>query len=382
MLSAALAKVPATTIGSRGMVVLADGDQTLTASGADRPLAPASALKVLSTMAVVDTLGADHRFTTSVVTTKPGRIVLVGGGDPLLTDKTSKDADRPASLQKLAAQTVASLRSAGITKVALGYDASLFSGPSFSPNWKSSWQSYESKIGALIIDSGLVNSWRAQSNPAKFAAQALAKRLTAAKITVTSVKPTKLATPGTVLASVDSAPLATVIAHTLAYSDNLAAEVMLRQAALASGRPGSFVGAAATLTAWLKAHDLWSDGMVILDGSGLAIKDRVTANVLAKAISLSLRTERLMAVAAGLPVAGQSGTLKHRFDDKAEKAGRGRVHAKTGTLRTVASLAGWVTTADGARLVFAFIGNKTAGQNSAYNWLDRSASVLAGCGCR
>jgi len=382
VLSAALAKIPAKTIGTRGVVVLADGGQPLAASGADRPLAPASALKVLSTMAVLDILGADHRFTTSVVTTRPGRLVLLGGGDPLLTDKAGKDADRPASLQKLAARTVASLRSAGVTKVALGYDASLFSGPSFNPAWKKSWQSYESKISALIIDSGRGNSWRARSNPAKFAAEAFAKRLTAAKITVTSVKPTKLTTPGTVLASAESAPLATVIAHTLADSDNLAAEMLLRQAALATGQPGSFVGAAGTLTTWLKAHGLWSDGMVIVDGSGLAIKDRVTANVLAKAINLSLRTERLMAVAAGLPVAGQSGTLKHRFDDKAEKAGRGRVHAKTGTLRTVASLAGWVTTADGARLVFAFIGNSTTGQDSAYNWLDRSASVLAGCGCR
>lgn len=368
------------------MVVLSD-DQTLAATNAEQPLTPASTLKLLSTLATVDTLGADHRFTTSVVTTGTGRLVLVGGGDPLLTDKAvkAKDADadaKPASLQKLATQTVAALRASGITKVSLGYDASLFSGPSFSPNWKKSWQGYEAKVSALVVDSGLVTSWSAQPNPAEFAAKAFAKRLAAAKITVTSVKPASVDSAATVLASVTSAPLATVIAHTLAYSDNLAAEVLLRQAALASGRPGSFVGGAQTLTEWLKAHQLWSEGMVVVDASGLAPKDKVTADVLARAISLSLRTERLMAVAAGLPVAGQSGTLEHRFDDKSEKAGRGRVHAKTGTLRGVAGLAGWVTTADGARLVFAFIGNQTTGQTSAYNWLDRSASVLAGCGCR
>jgi len=377
-----MGKVSAKAIGTRGQVVLDGDDHALMATNADQPLAPASSLKVLSTLATLDALGADHVFTTSVVTTAPGKLVLVGGGDPLLTDKTSKSAAKPASLQKLADQAVASLRSAGITRVSLGYDASRFSGPSFSPNWKKSWRGYEARVSPLIVDSGLINSWRAQPNPAEFAAKAFAKRLTAAKITVTAITPTTLATPGTVLASVSSAPLTTVIANTLAYSDNLAAEVMLRQAALAKGQPGSFVGAAITLTTWLKDNGLWTDGMVIVDASGLAVKDRVTANVLAKAISLSLRTERLMAVAAGLPVAGQSGTLKHRFNDKSEQAGRGRVHAKTGTLRGVASLAGWVTTADGARLVFAFIGNSTAGQDSAYNWLDRSASVLAGCGCR
>lgn len=381
-LKAALAKVPSTAIGSRGMIVLDDQGRALTVTNPDRPLTPASTLKVLSTMATLDVLGADHRFTTSVTTTAPGRLVLVGGGDPLLTDKASKSAAKPASLEDLAGQTVAALRSAGISKVTLSYDDSLFTGPSFSPYWKKSWQSYESRISALIIGSGMVNAWSAQPNPAQFAAKAFAKRLTAAKITVSSVRPVTSATPGTVLASVTSAPLATVIANTLAYSDNLAAEVLLRHAALASGKPGSFVGAAQTLTDWLKAHQLWAEGMVVVDASGLAVKDRVTAGVLAKAINLSLTTERLVAVSAGLPVAGQSGTLKERFNDKAEKAGRGRVHAKTGTLRTVASLAGWVTTADGARLVFAFIGNKTAGQNSAYNWLDRSASVLAGCGCR
>jgi len=377
-----MGKVSAKAIGARGQVVLDGDDHALMATNADQPLAPASSLKVLSTLATLDALGADHVFTTSVVTTAPGKLVLVGGGDPLLTDKTSKSAAKPASLQKLADQAVGSLRSAGITRVSLGYDASRFSGPSFSPNWKKSWRGYEARVSPLIVDSGLINSWRAQPNPAEFAAKAFAKRLTAAKITVTAITPTTLATPGTVLASVSSAPLTTVIANTLAYSDNLAAEVMLRQAALAKGQPGSFVGAASTLTTWLKDNGLWTDGMVIVDASGLAVKDRVTANVLAKAISLSLRTERLMAVAAGLPVAGQSGTLKHRFNDKSEQAGRGRVHAKTGTLRGVASLAGWVTTADGARLVFAFIGNSTAGQDSAYNWLDRSASVLAGCGCR
>lgn len=377
-----MAKVSAKAIGARGQVVLTGDDQPLMATNADRPLTPASSLKVLSTLATLDALGADHVFTTSVVTAAPGRLVLVGGGDPLLTDKTSTSAAKPASLQRLAAQTVSSLRAAGVTRVSLGYDTSRFSGPSFSPNWKKSWRGYEARVSPLIVDSGLVNSWQAQPNPAEFAAKAFAKRLTAAKITVTAITPTTLSTPGTVLASVSSAALSTIIAHTLAYSDNLAAEVMLRQAALAKGQPGSFVGAASTLTTWLKDNGLWSDGMVVVDASGLASKDRVTANVLAKAISLSLRTERLMAVAAGLPVAGQSGTLKHRFNDKSEQAGRGRVHAKTGTLRGVASLAGWVTTADGARLIFAFVGNSTAGQDSAYNWLDRSASVLAGCGCR
>jgi D-alanyl-D-alanine carboxypeptidase/D-alanyl-D-alanine-endopeptidase (penicillin-binding protein 4) len=122
--------------------------------------------------------------------------------------------------------------------------------------------------------------------------------------------------------------------------------------------------------------------MRVVDGSGLSFSARVTPTVLAKAVLASLDTPALAGVAAGLPVAGLSGTLKDRFDDKAEKVARGNVHAKTGTLVGVAALAGYLTTADGARLVFAIIANKTRGQTTAYNWLDRSTAVLVRCGCR
>ena len=58
------------------------------------------------------------------------------------------------------------------------------------------------------------------------------------------------------------------------------------------------------------------------------------------------------------------------------------MHAKTGTLSGLAALAGYVTTADGAVLVFAEIGNDSYSYYRVYDWLDREAAVLAGCGCR
>lgn len=382
VLKAGLAAVPAKGIGQRGEVVLADDGTVLAGTGAERLLAPASTLKVLTTLASVDILGADHTFATRVVSAASGRLVLVGGGDPLLTDKASGSAAKPASLQRLASQTVTALKAAGVKRISLGYDASAFSGPDFSPDWKASWKSYEARVSALVVDSGRFNPWQAQPNPALAAANAFATRLRAARITVTSVRAATAPADAQQLAAVTSAPLATIIAHTLAYSDNLAADMLARQAAIASGAAGSFTGAAATVRQWLAVHGLWQSGMVIVDGSGLAEKDRVSATVLARAINLSLHTDGLAAVAAGLPVAGVNGTLKNRFNDASEKAGRGVVHAKTGTLSDVAGLAGYLTSADGARLVFAFLGNDTAGQTSAYNWLDRSAAVLAGCGCR
>lgn len=376
-----LAAVSRSGIGVSGLTVLAADGSPVTSRRADKPLAPASTMKVLTTLAAVGTLGADHRFTTRVVRAGT-QVVLVGGGDPLLTDKQSKSAVKPASLQALAATTAAALTAAGVKRVRLGYDTSLFRGPDFNPAWKSTWRSWVARVSPLMIGEGRFNKWQADPAPARTAATAFAKRLRAAGITVTGVRPAKAAAAATDVASVQSAPLDAVIGRTLALSDNLAAEVVARHVAIGTGKPGSFAGAASAIKDWLGDRGLWATGMRVLDGSGLSARDRVAPSVLARAILASLADEKLAAVASGLPVAGVNGTLKDRFNDKAEKVARGNVHAKTGTLAGVAALVGYLTTADGARLVFAIVANQTRGQTTAYNWLDRSTAALVRCGCR
>ncbi|MDQ7991801.1 MAG: D-alanyl-D-alanine carboxypeptidase/D-alanyl-D-alanine-endopeptidase [Propionicimonas sp.] len=377
-----LAGVSRKGIKSSGVVVVDPSTGTTLASRGDAALVPASTMKVLTSLAVVDTLGADATFTTRVVSSREGRLVLVGGGDPMLTDKQSKSATRKASLAALAETTVAALERAGTTSVRLGYDDSLFSGPAWHPSWKSSWRSYTARVSALSINGGRSGQWSVHPDPALTAAKAFAARLKAAGIKVTAVKPAEAAAGAVTLAEVVSAPLSKIVGHTLRNSDNFVAEVLAHQVALANGEKGSFAGGAAAVTAWLQAHDLWADDMVIDDGSGLSSRSRVRPSVLVGAISLALVTPRLASVPAGFPVAGVNGTLKDRFDDTSEKAGRKVVHAKTGTLLGVASLAGYVTTADGATLAFAAMANKAAGRDTAYNWLDRTATVLARCGCR
>ena len=381
IVAARLAAVSRSGIGASGLAVLAADGSPVTARNADRPLAPASTMKVLTTLAALDTIGADHRFTTRVVRSGT-RIVLVGGGDPLLTDKQSKSAARPASLQSLAAATATALAAASVKRVQLGYDTSLFTGPDFHSAWKDKWRSWVARVSPLVIGQGRFNQWQADPAPARTAATAFAKRLKAAGITVTSVRAARAASGAQELASVQSAPLVTVIGRTLKYSDNLAAEVVARHLAIAAGKPASFTGAAAAIKAWLASHKLWAAGMRVRDGSGLSASARVTPSVLARAILTSLSEERLAGVASGLPVAGFSGTLEDRFNDKSEKVARGNVHAKTGTLVGVAALTGYLTTADGARLVFAIVANQARGQTTAYNWLDRTTAALVRCGCR
>lgn len=378
---ARLAKVSRTGIGASGVAVMTDAGTLVAGRDAHEPLTPASTMKVLTTLATLDTLGADRTFSTRVVSPAEGKLVLVGGGDPLLTDKASTSADQPASLQALAKATAAQLAASGVKKVSLGYDATLFAGPDFSPAWKSKWRSFLSRVSPLLINEGRFNDWQSDPKPALTAATAFAKRLKAAGITVTGVRAAKAPASAEPVASVDSAPLGTIIGHTLRFSDNLAAEVLARQLALAVGDAPSFTGATTAVKSWLVAHDLWDPGMRLVDGSGLSDRSRVTPAVLAGAIATSLGTESLGAVAEGLPVAGQSGTLKDRFNDASERIARGNVHAKTGTLTGIGGLAGYLTTADGARVVFAELANHARGETTAHNWLDRTAATLVGCGC-
>ncbi|MDR1236935.1 MAG: D-alanyl-D-alanine carboxypeptidase/D-alanyl-D-alanine-endopeptidase [Propionibacteriaceae bacterium] len=373
-------KVSSSGLGSTSVVIL-DPDGEVLFSSKNKPMVPASAIKILTTMATIDTLGPTTTFQTKVVRSGKG-VVLVGGGDPLLVGKKSKSAAKPANMNDLVAQTVAQLKLSGTKSVVLGYDDSLFSGPQWSPSWKSSWKPNTPRISALMVDSGAVSTYVAAPDPAKHAAETFAKKLKAKGIKVSRIRKEKAKADAEQLAVVTSAPLETVVNYTMRYSHNVSAEVMLRHLALATGGKPSFDGGSKALTAWLKANQLWESKMVMDGGSGLSMKVKVSALVLAKAIRLAQAEQRYAPVLSGLPTAGKNGTLKKRFNDKSEKAGVGVVHAKTGTLRDVAALVGWLTTSDGATLSFAAITNDTKGQRAkAYNWLDRTAAAIASCGC-
>ncbi len=382
-LTARLAKVSTAKIDKVSVVVVTADGTVLTDRSGSKPLTPASTMKLATTMAALETLGAEAQFTTKVVDAGRGKLVLVGGGDPLLTDKTVNSVYKPASLQKLAAATIKALKAAGRTKVSLDYDASLFSGPGFSTYWKKVWKGYEAKVAALEINSGK-SGWRAQADPPLTAAKAFAARLKKAGIKVSSIHSGKASSSATTVASVASASLALIIKHTLLISDNVAAETISRHAALANGHAGSFSGAAANVRSWLTSKGLWMSGEKILDGSGLAPGSKLTTDTLSGAIRLALAEGTYTAVLAGLPEAGRTGTLSNRFDDPSEKVGRRNVHAKTGTLRGVAGLVGYLSACEGqTTLVFAELANtgKVVTYTRLYNWLDRTAAATITANC-
>lgn len=363
-----------------GAVYTASGDPLYLA---EKAMVPASTIKIVTAMAALDVLGPDKRFTTKVVSAKKGRLTLVAGGDPFLRSSPSKSvAAWKANLDDLVTQATSVLRSQKVKTVKVSFNASLFSGPGYAPSWKKSWDWYTPRISSLTVNGGKTGS-KAYVNPAVSTTKLFIKKLKAKGFTVSYAGSGAKPAGARTVASVSSAPLSVAVGRMLRVSDNVAAETLARHVARMMHKPGSFTGASAALTSWLKSHKLWKSGMAIDGGSGLSSRTRVFPSVLARAVGLSLADRTYSAVVTGLPVAGVSGTLEDRFNDPSEKAGRGVVHAKTGTLKKVAALAGYVTTADGTLLTFAFLATHDGTHNKAAgNWLDRSATVLATCGCQ
>src|SRR5581483_3225784 len=160
-------------------------------------------------------------------------------------------------------------------------------------------------------------------------------------------------------------------------------DFLSRQVPLATHRPASFAGAAAAVRAVLAKLGV-DPGAGMVDGSGLAASDRVSASTLAGLLALAGRGRHagLRTMLAGLPVAAWTGTLAYRYRTATSRAGAGVVRAKTGTLTGVTTLAGVVSAPDGRLLAFAVLADHSGPTAPAEAARDAVAARLAGCGCR
>ena len=107
------------------------------------------------------------------------------------------------------------------------------------------------------------------------------------------------------------------------------------------------------LRAYLEARHLFTEGIQLVDGSGLSHDNRMTTRALARIVRESLLDARIgPEFESSLSVAGESGTLEKRSFGEARL-----VRGKTGSLSGVSSLVGYVVGRDGKKRVFAIISN-------------------------
>lgn len=375
---------------------------------------PASTTKLVTAVTVLAARGPAHRIETRAVAgANPGEVVIIGAGDPTLAVAATSFYPGAGRLDRLADQVKRALGGIEPTKVIV--DGSLFEGPKLHPDWDSDVTpaGYGAPITALMTDGGRVNPKDKSKNPQRApapdlaAGQAFAKLLGLSPSAVTrgtappaAAGATTGATagpeaggseppevrPGGELGRVQSPPMIRLVEFMLEYSDNVVAEALARQVALAHGQPASFAGAAAAVDSAVAELGLDEAESALTDGSGLARSNRLTPSLLTDLLALAASDQRpeLAGLFAGLPVAGWSGTLDDRYGDSGRAAaGAGVVRAKTGTLTGVHALAGLVTTADGRLLAFAVLTDAApGGPAAAQPALDRIAAALSGCGCR
>ncbi|WP_374728301.1 D-alanyl-D-alanine carboxypeptidase/D-alanyl-D-alanine endopeptidase [Catenuloplanes atrovinosus] len=374
------------------------------------PATPASTTKLVTAAAALAARGAGYRIPTRVVAgSAPGEVVLIGGGDPTLAIGETAAYDGAARLDTLAEQVKRALGGAPVSRVTV--DSSLFTGPLTAPGWDSDAVSsgYGAPITALMTDGARVNP-KATGGARRHAAPDLAAGKAFAALLGTNVtvgrgaspKPGTPApaassapaaagpVPGTELGRVESPIMLRLVEVMLTESDNVVAEALARQVAIAVGRPASFEGGASATRELIAGYGLPVDGFGLTDGSGLSRDNGISPALLTSLVRLAGDGSHpeLGALFSGLPVGGWSGTLDTRFRDPAppeSRGGAGSVRAKTGSLDGVTALAGVLTTADGRLLAFALLADevpyRTVSPWQAEWKLDRIASELAACGC-
>ncbi|MFJ2032893.1 D-alanyl-D-alanine carboxypeptidase/D-alanyl-D-alanine-endopeptidase [Streptosporangium sp. NPDC087985] len=373
--------------GHVGAAVLdAETGVMLFGSDADTGITPASTTKIVTTVASLASLGPDARLSTRVVQgPSPGSIVLVGGGDPTLTALSPSAVTvypQPASLASLAQRTARALKAAGITKVTAAYDDGLYTGPRIAPTWKPNYvpDGEAAPVTALMVDEGRVapGSRQRVSDPSRVAYDAFVSLLSKYGVSVAkSGGRSRAPAAAKEIARVDSAPVYALAERALTLSDNDLSEALARQVALKEGRPASFEGAAEAVGQVLTRLKA-AQGVQVFDGSGLSPKNRIAPAGLARlvAVAASPANPHLHPIVSGMPVAGFSGTLGHRFGKNG--SAHGLIRAKTGTLDGVSTLAGMTTTRDGRLVTFAFMADDVPpGWGKAEAALDRLAAVVA-----
>lgn len=331
-------------------------------------LAPASTMKVITAFAILDRRGPEFRFRTTLRGPPVGAdgivagdVFLVGGGDPTLATPryeeyvraTPRFAQDPLTPLQ---QMVDALVAAGVRRIdgAIVGDGSRYAGPEFLDTWKPNYRAegQVGPIGGLTVNHGFADFPPPVpvDDAAAYAASQLTILLQRAGVEVAGsprAGVVSVPAPGA-LATLESPALRDIVAGMLTSSDNTAAEMLLRETALAAGAEPTTAAGVEAAIATIRDAGLRAEGSVPLDGSGLSPESRLTCATLVDTIN-----RRVPTIDRGLADAAESGTLADRF---VATPLAGVLHAKTGQLAGVVGLAGFLDAVPGrSEIRFAFL---------------------------
>ncbi len=399
-------------------------DRELLAFGADRPLNPASAMKLLTTFAALELLGPAYTWKTQAWLDGvldggrlDGNLVLKGYGDPkfsmeslwlflrdlrsrglrdihgdLLMDRSffAIDSYDPALFDNEPSRPY----NVGADALLLNYKAfrlqfvpderrqevGIFSEPALpqtllvnklqlGPGSCDAWPERPSINGntltfAGVFPSGCGEKFRYFSLlSANDYAQALFGQLwnQVGGNWSGEVRDAEVPATAALFATWESPPLSELIRDV----NKLSVNVMARQIFLTLGGrenpPATLEKSRQALREWLERRNLSFPELTVENGAGLSRTDRISARHLAQVLIAAYRSPLMPEYMASLSLAAVDGTMKNRLGNT---PAAGRSHLKTGYIEGVRALAGYTLDAGGRMLAVVLIINHPAARNA------------------
>ena len=389
--------------------------ETIYEHNAHKMYIPASNEKIITSVSALSLLGPDYRFKTEFFSgggisngVLHGGLYIKGYGDPTLSE---------GHLGYIVFQ----LKQRGVREIKgkIVADDSYFGDGRYGKGWKAEWKNdfYSPAISALsfnynIIDlkvyggntgnrpstsieprgsgievinnaitsskkGGLITEWKNDNtiilrgtirprasvtlkipviNPTLLTANIIKNAIEEAGIKVTGpVELGEVPRWANIIYTHYSSPLTEVVTEYNKNSVNIIGENLSKtMGAQFKGAPGSWEKGSLVISEFLNSTGI-KNGYNIVDGSGLSLLNRVSPETLTDVLGYAYRNKIISAdFIDSLPIAGVDGTLKKRFRNSEIQ---GRVKAKTGYLKDVRALSGYVFTKSGDVLVFSILSN-------------------------
>jgi D-alanyl-D-alanine carboxypeptidase/D-alanyl-D-alanine-endopeptidase (penicillin-binding protein 4) len=171
-----------------------------------------------------------------------------------------------------------------------------------------------------------------------------------------------------------SPPLLDVLQVVDKVSQNLHAEILLREVAVASGRVGSVEAGLDAMDDFLAGIGIPKADHQFTDGSGLSRATLVTPGAITKLLASMNKSAYREQWFNLLPIGGEDGTLGSRFAGHPEAR---NIRAKTGTLDHVRAISGYAESPEHGRVAFSFLVNNFEGPGAGVTAvLDQLALAL------
>ena len=345
----------------------ATGGQPLLASYADQPRNPASTMKLVTSYTALGVLGPTYRFPTEIYTT--GNVA----GDTLQGDVIIKGYGNPDFRERDFRELLQALRGRGIRNIAGNFiiDKTYFDVPYQAPIDENVGAAYNALPEALLYNergscyeiSGKAGQVQricpiAPRNSNDLNANLFGDfwRIWVGEMGGRMGGGLQVqATPsGAQLVHTQlSDPLRDIIVEINKDSNNvMARQLLLASGAKQFGAPGTTQKGAAAVGQWLESRGLHFNHLRIENGSGLSRVERISAREMGEMLVDVYNSPYRDDLMRSMAVLGVDGTVKNRLKNL---AGRGKF--KTGTLRDVRALAGYLNASDGQTYVIALLHN-------------------------